>query len=147
MPRGLVAEASTTIDAPRERVWHALVDPQAIKRYMFGAEVESDWEAGSEILWRGEWQGRPYEDKGVILQLEPGRRIQYSHYSPTSGRPDAPQNYHTVTVDLSDYGAMTLVELSQDNNDTEEAREDSQANWKQMLAALKDHLEAAEEAA
>jgi uncharacterized protein YndB with AHSA1/START domain len=146
MPGGLIAEAATTIDAPREKVWDALVNPLVIKQYMFGTEVESEWEVGSPIVWRGEWQGKPYEDKGVILQLETARRIQYSHFSPLSGHPDVPENYHTVTVELSDDGALTLVELSQDNNSSEEAREQSRANWKQMLSALKHHLEDAEDA-
>jgi len=146
MARGLIAEAATTIDAPREKVWDALVNPLVIKQYMFGTEVESAWEVGSPIVWKGEWQGKPYEDKGVILQLETARRIQYSHFSPLSGHPDVPENYHTVTVELSDDGALTLVELSQDNNSSEEAREQSRTNWKQMLGALKHHLEDAEDA-
>jgi uncharacterized protein YndB with AHSA1/START domain len=146
MPRDLIAEASITIDAPREKVWDALVNPVVIKQYMFGTEVESGWEVGSPIVWKGEWQGKPYEDKGVILQIETARRIQYSHFNPLSGRPDTSENYHTVTIELSDDGAMTLVELSQDNNSSEEAREHSRTNWKQMLSALKQHLEAAEEA-
>ena len=50
-----------------------------------------------------------------------------------------------MTVELSDDGALTLVELSQDNNSSEEAREQSRANWKQMLSALKHHLEDAED--
>ena len=146
MARGLIAEVATTIDAPREKVWDALVNPLVIKQYMFGTEVESAWEVGSPIVWKGEWQGKPYEDKGVILQLETARRIQYSHFSPLSGQPDVPENYHTVTVELSDDGALTLVELSQDNNSSEEAREQSRTNWKQMLGALKHHLEDAEDA-
>jgi uncharacterized protein YndB with AHSA1/START domain len=146
MARGLIAEVATTIDAPREKVWDALVNPLVIKQYMFGTEVESAWEVGSPIVWKGEWQGKPYEDKGVILQLETARRIQYSHFSPLSGHPDVPENYHTVTVELSDDGALTLVELSQDNNSSEEAREQSRTNWKQMLGALKHHLEDAEDA-
>jgi uncharacterized protein YndB with AHSA1/START domain len=101
---------------------------------------------GSPIVWKGEWQGAHYEDKGVALRLEPGRRIQYSHFSPLSGHPDTPENYHTVTVELSDAAAGTLVSLSQDNNRTEEARQHSASNWGQMLSALKKHLEAAEKA-
>jgi len=43
----IVAPANTIIDAPVARVWHALVTPDVIKKYMFGADVTSDWkEAG-----------------------------------------------------------------------------------------------------
>src|SRR5438105_13906870 len=82
MPKKLVAKASVVIDAPAAAVWVALVDSSALKEYMFGSTVISDWKKGSKIVFKGEWQGKPYEDKGVILQLEPGKRLQYSHFSP-----------------------------------------------------------------
>jgi uncharacterized protein YndB with AHSA1/START domain len=141
MDKNLVATASTDIDAPSEDVWEALVDPDAIKQYMFGADVVSDWEEGSPIVWKGEWKGKPYEDKGVILALEPGRRLQYSHFSPLAGLPDEPENYHTVTIGLSGDGGRTHVTLEQDNNPTEEARDHSAENWETMLGALKEYIE------
>jgi uncharacterized protein YndB with AHSA1/START domain len=137
----LTARASLSIDAPRSRVWGALVNPKAIKQYMFGATVVSDWREGSPIVWQGEWQGKPYEDKGTILKLEPERTLQYSHFSPLSGLPDRPENYHTVTIDLSGDGDSTRVALAQGNNPTEEARVHSEKNWGMMLAALKKFLE------
>jgi uncharacterized protein YndB with AHSA1/START domain len=81
-----VAKASTTIRASSAAVWKALTDPKAIKRYMFGADVTSEWREGSAIAWRGEFEGKAYEDKGTILQIKrlcntvtsarcPGRRI------------------------------------------------------------------------
>src|SRR5215831_12345084 len=98
MTKNLVAKASAIIAAPREKVWNALVTPAAIKQYMFGTDVTSDWREGSPIRWKGMWKGKPYEDKGTILQLKPGRVLQYSHFSPLSGVPDKPENYHIVTV-------------------------------------------------
>lgn len=141
MGRQLTAKASTTINASRAKVWDALVNPKTIKQYMFGTTVVSDWKKGSPITWKGEWQGKAYEDKGVILQIEPQRMIQYSHYSPLSGLPEKPENYHTVTIELSEKGAQTAVVLSQDNNPTEEARQHSEKNWGMMLAGLKKLLE------
>ena len=141
MVKGLIARASVTINAPRERVWSALVNPEAIKQYMFGTTVDSDWQVGSAIIWKGEWQGKSYEDKGVILQLKPGRTLQYSHFSPLSGLEDKPGNYHTVTIDLSVDGNQTRVSLAQDNNATEEARAHSEGNWRTMLDGLKEFLE------
>jgi uncharacterized protein YndB with AHSA1/START domain len=141
MSKGLIATASTIIDAPAAAVWQALVTPAAIKEYMFGATVSSQWVVGSPIVWKGEWQGRPYEDKGVILQILPERLLQYSHFSPLAGLPDVPESYHTVTVELSPDGGRTRVALSQDNNLTEQARAHSEKNWTKMLAGLKQFVE------
>jgi len=136
-----IARASLTVDAPRAKVWDALVNPKAIKQYMFGAAVVSDWREGSPIVWKGEWQGNPYEDKGTLLEVEPGRTLRYSHFSPLSGLPDEPGNYHTVTIELSGEGNQTRVALTQDNNPTDEARVHSEKNWGMMLAALQKFLE------
>ncbi len=141
MAKGQVARVSVAIDATISKVWDALVNPDAIRRYMFGASVVSDWTEGSSIVWKGEWQGRPYQDKGVILRLKPGRTLQYTHFSPLSGVPDTPENYHTVTVELSTEGNKTRVVLIQDNNPSEQAREHSERNWNTMLATLKKFLE------
>jgi uncharacterized protein YndB with AHSA1/START domain len=141
MNKGLIANASTTINAPSAELWQALVTPAAIKEYMFGTTVTSDWVVGSPIVWKGEWQGRAYEDKGIILQVVPERVLEYSHFSPLTGVPDVPENYHIVTVELSPDGERTRVTLFQDNNPTEQAREHSEKNWGMMLAALKQFLE------
>ena len=68
----LIAQASTNIAAPVAAVWDALTNPALIKQYMFGTDVVSDWREGSPIFWRGEYEGRSYEDKGVILKLAVG---------------------------------------------------------------------------
>jgi uncharacterized protein YndB with AHSA1/START domain len=141
MHHDLVAQTATTIAAPREAVWNALVDPAAIKQYMFGTTVTSEWKEGASICWKGEWQGKPYEDKGKILELTPNRTLRYTHFSPLAGKPDRPENYHTVTVELSDDTGGTRVELFQDNNSSERAREHSEKNWTGMLASLKKLLE------
>ena len=137
----LIAKASTTIDASRSEVWDALVTPASIKQYMFGSDVASDWEEGSPITFRGEWQGRAYEDKGEVKRVDPGRFLQYTHFSPLSGLPDVAENYHTVTIELMDAGHQTRVVLTQDNNRTEEERDHSQKNWEMMLGGLKKFVE------
>lgn len=139
--RNLVAKASITINASVPRVWAALVSPAIIKQYMFGTNVVTDWKQGSPIVWQGMWQGKMYEDKGTILKIEPEHVLQYSHFSPLTGQPDMPENYHTVTVELSGHGQQTDVLLSQDNNANQEAREHSEKNWEMMLEGMKKVLE------
>ena len=136
-----VATAESEIDAPPSRVWAALTDPEQIKKYMFGSQVETDWRPGSPIVWKGEYEGKRYEDKGEIVEFEPERRLKVTHFSPLSGQEDVPENYHTLVYELEEYGAKTRVSLSQDKNATEEAAEHSRANWEQMLSGLKQVVE------
>jgi uncharacterized protein YndB with AHSA1/START domain len=139
---GHVATAETEINAPASKVWEALTDPDEIQKYMFGSRVETDWQPGSRITWKGEYEGKEYEDKGEVLEVEPERRLKVTHFSPLSGDEDAPENYHTLLYELSERDDATHVSLSQDNNSSEEAAEHSRANWEKMLSALKDVVEA-----
>jgi uncharacterized protein YndB with AHSA1/START domain len=141
MNERLTAKANVTIRAPLEKVWEGLTDPAIIKRYMMGATVTSEWKQGSPITWKGEWNGKTYEDRGKILEIQPLHRLRYSHYSPLSGDEDKPENYHNVTVDLLETDGAVRVDLEQDNNETPDARDHSQKNWEAMLAALKKTLE------
>ena len=137
-----IAEASVFINMSREAVWNALTDPDAIKQYMFGTTVTTDWKEGSPISWTGEWEGRDYEDKGTILAVVPFRRLVYTHFSPLSGQPDTLENYRTVTIALNPDGQRTEVTLTQDNNASDEAKTHSEENWAGMLMGLKRYVEA-----
>jgi uncharacterized protein YndB with AHSA1/START domain len=136
-----VANAAIAINAPVAKVWEALVNPDLITQYMFGTKVITDWTEGGPIVWTGEWQGKAYEDKGAILKIDRERVLQYSHFSPLTGQADAPENYHTVTIELAGQGQPTYVSLSQDNNPTKQVREHSENNWQMVLEGLKRLLE------
>ena len=142
MNTGLIARTSVTIAAPPADVWEALVTPAAIKAYMFGVTVTSDWVVGSPIVWTGERQGRAYQDKGVILQIVRARVLEFSYFSPLAGAADLPENYHIVTVHLSsDVAQQTRILLDQDNNLTDEARECAETTWSLMLTGVKHFVE------
>lgn len=137
MNTGLIAKTTIAIDAPVARVWKALITPELVKQYFFGVAPETDWSVGSAIVWKGEWQGKKFEDKGEMLQAEENRVLQFTHFSPLSGKPDVPENYHTITIELGEDGERTAVILSQDNNATDVEREHSEKNWRAVLEGLK----------
>lgn len=141
MNKKYTATASTTINVPASRVWEALTKPELIKQYLFGTDVVSDWTVGSPILYKGEWEGKAFEDKGEILEMEPEERLVSTHWSPLSGVPDRPENYHTVTYELSEKDDGTEITISQDNNSSEEEKAHSERNWRTVLDGMKKLLE------
>ena len=135
------AEATTVINAPASKVWAALTDPSLIKQYLFGTEVTSDWKVGSRITYRGEWEGKPYEDKGEILQFEPEKLLVSTFWSSLAGLPDAPENYKTVHYELSPENGGTRLTITQDNNANQEEADHSTQNWNRVLDGMKKLLE------
>ena len=142
MARGFEAVKTVTIGASRDAVWDALTNPEKVKQYMHGTQMSTDWKKGSPIAWRGEWKGRAYEDKGTVLAVEPKKLLRYTHWSPMGGSEDKPENYHTVTYELSGDGSRTTLTLTQDNNATaEEAEKMANDNWGPVLNGLKAAVE------
>jgi len=76
-----------------------------------------------------------------VSTLEPGRRLELTHYSSLSGEEDRPENYHTLVYELEEREGKTYLSLSQDNNATEDAAAESRANWETMLEGLKQVVE------
>lgn len=136
-----VASAAVAINAPPSKVWEALTRPDLIQQYLFGTKVTTDWRVGSPITYRGTWQGNDYEDKGVVLQNEPGQLLVSTFWSSLSGVPDVPENYKTVRYELAADGAGTLLTITQDNNDSQEEADHSAQNWRMVLDGIKRLLE------
>jgi uncharacterized protein YndB with AHSA1/START domain len=134
-------EASILIDAAPEDVWDALTNPDQIKKYFFGTEAISDWKKGSPLYFRGEWEGKKYEDKGTILETKHGELFKYSYWSSMSGIEDKPENYVTVTYRLSEVMGKTKVTITQENIESDEMRKHSEQNWNKVLSDLKNLLE------
>src|ERR1700743_411013 len=97
-----ILSTSMTINAPAAKVWEALTNPAIVKQYFFGTNVRTDWKKGSPIYWEGEWDSKTYQDKGHILDINPGKFVTYNYWSSMSGTEDKPENYADITYDLSE---------------------------------------------
>lgn len=142
MPANPTARVSRTIDAPADAIWKALTSRSALKTFFFGADVDTDWEVGHPIRFKGTFKGKAYEDKGEIRRFEPARHLSFSHWSAMSGMADAPENYHLVAFDLEPHGNSTEVTLTQSNLSGEvkpsdiEHRAEYEKNWRTVLDGL-----------
>jgi uncharacterized protein YndB with AHSA1/START domain len=132
-------KVSLLIKASIDEVWKGLTDPDLVKQYFFGTMVDSDWKKGSPIFFRGEWEGKKYEDKGTILSIEPGRHVAYSYWSSMSGASDVPENYKVITYTLTPKNGGVELLLTQECEP--ETKEHSKKNWTMVLDGLKKLLE------
>lgn len=146
----MAVEASrvhTTINAQPAAVWKSLTNLATFKKFFFGSDVATDWKVGSPITLRGEWKGKPYEDKGVVKTVDEGKRLAFTHWSPLSGMEDKPENYHIVAFDLKPAGTGgTDVTLSQTNQSdaeplTDKNRAEYDKNWTMVLDGLRKAVE------
>ncbi|HWU58041.1 MAG TPA: SRPBCC domain-containing protein [Microbacteriaceae bacterium] len=137
MTENYVATSTITIEAAADRVWSVITNPDAAREFMFGTELVTDWSIGGPIRWRGVWEGKQYEDKGEVLEFEPGRRLVVTHFSPLTGQDDVPQNYHTLTWTLDSTDGATQLTLTQDNNGSREAAAHSKEMWDSLVRQVK----------
>jgi len=136
------SSASIVIQAPRKRVWEALTKPEIIEQYFFGTHLDTDWTPGSPLFFRGEWEGRKYEDRGTVREFEPERTLSYDYWSSFSGHDDTPEGRQMVRYVLEDAEGGVKVTVHQSNVDTQERADHSKENWQGVLAGLKKLLEA-----
>ena len=141
MKEALMTKDSITINAPAARVWEALTKPDLIKQWFFGVDTQTDWKVGSPIVHKGEFQGKPYEDKGKIVRFEPGKVLEHTHWSAGSKLADSPENYQHVTYSLNEQNGKTELTITEVNLPSEEVKEMSEKSWKMVMGALKKLLE------
>lgn len=130
----------TLIGARTADVWDALVDPVRVGEIFWGTTVESDFTVGRTIVWKGTWEGKPFEDRGIITRREEGSLLQYSHWT-GSGTPPDESERNLITFRVAAEAGGTRVSMQHENISTLEMKEHSEKLWSQMLARMKEILE------
>ncbi|MCK6691214.1 MAG: SRPBCC domain-containing protein [Thermoanaerobaculia bacterium] len=131
------AKIQRTIHAPVSKVWAALTQPELVKQYFWGTRLVTSWQPGTPIAFEGEWEGKPYRDKGAVLVFEPEKMLRYDYYSSWSDLEDRPENYQVITYRVKPKGNGTVLTVTQRNIDTLEKKIHSAQNWAALLMALK----------
>jgi uncharacterized protein YndB with AHSA1/START domain len=133
----LTLKKSIEINSSVSKVWEVLTNPELIKLYFFGTNCVTDWKKGSQIFFRGEWDGKAYEDKGTILDIENEKFIYYNYWSSFSGTADIPENYANIRYELTSENDTTIFTVIQEGFKSKEALEHSETNWGMILEGLK----------
>ena len=142
----LFIENDIWIDAPIEKVWDALINPEKTKEYMYTCEVISDWEIGSEVIWKGSQDGVVYV-KGKLVALDAPNIFAFTTIDPNGDYLDIPENYLTVEYQLEEKDGQVHLRVTQGDyyqaSDGKSRYDDTVkgGGWKPVLEAIKELVE------
>ena len=131
------------INVSRERIFSALTNSEEIPKYYPLNEVLSQWELGSEVLYKGEVNGAPFIDYGVIEKLDSPSVYAYSYWSDNHGTERLAENHMTICYQLSESDGGTDLTVIQSNIRSVELYEMMKTQvWDFLLGSLKEYVEA-----
>lgn len=139
---GPVVERSVTIAASPTEVWRAITDPDLAAKWMGGLRIASSWEVGSPITFRGTLHGLDdYVEHGTLLAFEPGKLLQYEHWSRLWRVADVPENRARFTLWVEPDAGVTRVSLRHDLPAVEAIAQHSDFFWRVGLELLRKLVE------
>ena len=109
------SDSTVKILAPAEKVWLALTRPELVKQWQYGSDLLTTWEIGNPIVFRNEWNGEVFEQKGRVLEFTAGVRLKYSLFFPRPDLQDIPEHYFFMTYELSESEGTTSLLVRQED--------------------------------
>ena len=137
-----VSTSAVTINAPRDVVWAVVTLPEYVRQWQYDSELMTDWTVGHPIRFSAEWEGQTFEQWGTVLEVDEPSRLRYSLFAPRPGLDDVPENYFTMTYELSDVDDGTRVAFIQEDPREPDGVEDNADEDNPVLMALRDVAEA-----
>jgi uncharacterized protein YndB with AHSA1/START domain len=109
------SDATVKILAPAKKVWLALTSPDLVKQWQYGADLLTTWEVGSPIVFRNEWNGQVFEQKGTVLEFSPESRLRYSLFFPRPDLEDNPEHSFFMIYELAENDGTTSLLVRQED--------------------------------
>ena len=130
------------INASRDRIFLALTNSKEILKYYPLNEVQSEWELGSEVHYKGEVNGAPFTDYGVIEKMDSPSVYAYNYWSDNHGTERLPENHIAIRYQLSESNGGTDLTVTQSNIKSAELYELMKDQvWGFLLGSLKEYVE------
>ena len=136
-------EKQIRLEAPIESVFAALTSSEEIPKYFPLKSVDSTWEVGSEVLYKGEVNGVPFTDFGTIEKLTSPTEYRYRYWSDNHGTERTEENHLTISYTLEKSNKGTVLTARQSNIKSPEMYElMNDQVWNYLLNSLKEYIEA-----
>ncbi len=131
-------DTSVVIAASRARVWQVLTEPALLERWLSDQPVNitTTWQVGAPIITSGDFHGKTYTNKGVILAHEPPDALSYTYWSSLSEQADIPENYSAIEFSLAPEAGGIHLRVTHTNLTTPEIFGHWRFYWRMALQRL-----------
>jgi uncharacterized protein YndB with AHSA1/START domain len=137
------SDSRVEIIAPKRKVWLALTVPDLVKQWQYGSDLLTTWEVGTPIMFRNEWDGGVFEQKGNVLEFVPESRLKYSLFVPRPDLQDIPEHYFFMTYELTQSeGVTSLLVRQEDPRPSQPNESPGEDEGPDVLSWLKELVEA-----
>ena len=140
----LFVDQSIEIDAPASKVWQVLTAPEYTAEWApdFNGgspfHLESDWQAGSPVAWKGQ-DGKTVVE-GNVTALEPGKLLRFTVFDVRSDRPSVTEE-DGITYQFEQGEGKTTLHVRQGDfsvmPEGEKFRDMSAEIWGHVLPKIK----------
>ena len=130
-----------TIYANIEKVWDTLTQAEFIKLWQYGSKLQTTWEIGTGIKFITEWEGKTFEQWGIVLEYNPPLKLRYSLFAPRPDLEDKPENYFEMIYILSKNDKKTDLEIIQEDKRPNAVQVEEQGEENPVLLMLKEVAE------
>lgn len=137
------SDSIVKIIAPTRKVWLALTVPDLVKQWQYGSDLLTTWEVGTPIVFRNEWNGQVFEQKGTVLEFSPESRVKYSLFVPRPDLQDIPEHHFFMIYELAESDGTTSLLVRQEDPRPSLPNESSGgSDGPDVLSILKELVEA-----
>lgn len=134
----LISSESIIINASAEKIWKTLTNPLLISQYLFGAQTISDWHIGSDIIFKINFEGDEFVDKGLVIENIPNKILIYKYWSGFCGLEDKPENYSIVSYKIENVQDGNFkLSWTQKGFADEQSRSSSENSLESVLEQIK----------
>jgi uncharacterized protein YndB with AHSA1/START domain len=133
--------STVTINASLQKVWNMITQPEYVKLWQYGSDLQTTWEVGSAIRFVTAWEDKVFEQWGKVLAFHPAEKLSYSLFAPGPGLEDRPENYFVMNYNLKEQNGQTVLEIIQDDKRPNAVQEAPQGEENPVLKMLKELAE------
>jgi len=126
-----VSVSKVSVNAAKGTIWKVVTEPVYVQQWQYGSVLDTDWSIGGPIRFTTEWDGQTFEQWGSVLSFDAPSKLSYSLFAPRPDLEDRPENYFTMTYELTDGDGVTVLTITQedprpsDNPDDDEADDEN----------------------